>query len=166
MSKMTAEDFADTIRAAKNSLGRTLCREYDGAIQRALVVETWAHQGYGKHTTNRDGINYGAGRVYIMSFRGHNALNIATGKEGEPSCVWIREVYPTEGLTSKEARSPFTLTKAMHIDRTLDGLPIGGEGLWLEGEAAQESRILDLTAAKKAEGELPTNCIGVYRLNL
>ncbi len=166
MTKIGPEEFRDTTQAAKRALGRTIYRRQGSDIYQVLVVETWAHEGYGKHTTNRDGINYGAGRIYVMFHRGHNALNVATGKEGEPSCIWIRDVYPLVGLSHKQAKSPFTFTKAMQIDRSLDGFPIDGEDLWMEGDPAPESRILDLTAVKKAAGDLPTNCIGVYRLNL
>ncbi len=162
MGKMERSEFEDATQATIDCVGRVLCRKSGDQAYRALIVEVWTHEGYGKHTANREGMAYTAGRIYVMSHRGHNALNIAAGHEGEPSCVWIREVYPLNGLTHNDCKKPFTFTKAMHIDRSLDGEWVNGDEIWIEGERTPTRKIVDMTQ----ERDKPENCVGCYRLHL
>jgi len=55
----------------------------------------------------------------------HWMLNIVTGEKGYPAAVLIRGAGDFDG--------PAKLTKALHIDRVLNGKPASGtSGLWME----------------------------------
>ena len=41
---------------------------------------------------------YTPGTIFIMPFRGHYFLNMATDKKGKPSCVLIRQVSVNEKM--------------------------------------------------------------------
>ena len=65
-------------------------------------------------------------------------FNVVTGKEGFPEAVLIRGVEGYNG--------PGKLTKAMQIDRSLNGIDmISSDELWIEDDGMRP----DYTAAKR-----------------
>jgi len=126
------------IELAPVLLGKILCRRQNDEILRYRITETecyvandtacHAHRG----KTPRNSVMFEAGgAVYVYLCYGiHNLLNVVTGKIGEPEAVLIRGV---EGFNG-----PGKLTKAMDIDRNLNGVDlIISEELWIEDDGVQ-----------------------------
>jgi DNA-3-methyladenine glycosylase len=123
----------DARDVARDLLGAVLVRH--GPTPRlGRILETEAYLGehdlasharFGR--TGRTEVMYGpAGRSYVYLIYGmYDMLNVVCGEEGVPQAVLIRSIEPLGGF---EARSdgPGRLTRALDIDRSLNGLP-----LWL-----------------------------------
>ena len=98
----------NTLKVAKELLGKYLIREVNGEIIGGKIVETEAYCGitdkgahvYGGKKTLRTMPLYGQeGTVYIYSIYGmYVCLNAITEREGEPQGVLIRAIEPLIGL--------------------------------------------------------------------
>src|SRR3989344_5668929 len=89
LKKSDFEDNSDIV--ARNLLGRYLSlRQQSGEIIRARLREIAAYEGSGIRTSRK--IGYSAGTVSISTKFGRKLFDIATGREGEFSCVTIRAV--------------------------------------------------------------------------
>lgn len=158
------------IEVAPDLLGCYLVRRIDGIITKTRIVETEAYEGEedlashaSKGLTPRTSIMYGEpGHLYIYFTYGmHYMLNIVCAPKGTPKAVLIRAVEPiriknqshfAEASRDKEssimnggANGPARLTKALQIDKTLNGLSAMTKkhGLWIEsGEAIQKENIV------------------------
>jgi DNA-3-methyladenine glycosylase len=127
------------LEVARDLLGRTLCRELaDGTVLRGRLVEVEAYDGprdRASHAfrglTKRNRWMFEAGGLaYVYLVYGmHHCLNIVTGDEGDPTAVLLRAAEPP-GTAS--ASGPGRLTRAFHVDRTLDGSSFLTGPLWLE----------------------------------
>jgi len=130
-------DFFDrpAERVARDLLGAWLVvRGLDGRTTRHVVFETEAYLGAhdlachgSKGMTKRNATMFGpAGRWYVYLCYGlHWMLNVVTGDEGVPAAVLIRGVGEHVG--------PGRVTKALGVDRSLDGRPASRRGgLWFE----------------------------------
>lgn len=121
---------------APDLLGKLLCRKTKEGILRYRITETECYYGEGdtachasKGRTERTKILYQkGGTVYVYLCYGiHHLFNVVTGEEGFPQAVLIRGV---EGYTG-----PGRLTKAMAIDRSLNGADIArSDELWIEDD--------------------------------
>lgn len=120
--------------AAPALLGKWLCRRIDDKVLRYRITETecyyseedtacHAHKG----KTERTKVLYekgGTSYVYLC-YGIHNLFNVVTGEEGFPEAVLIRGVEGYNG--------PGKLTKALSIDRSLNGISLCDSGqLWIE----------------------------------
>lgn len=116
-------------------LGKLLCRRLpNGEIRKLRITETECYMGESdsachahRGKTPRCSILYQQGGVaYIYLCYGmHNLLNVVCGPEGFPEAVLIRGVDGYAG--------PGKLTKAMGIDRTLNGADLRSSWeIWLE----------------------------------
>ncbi|MCL2838594.1 MAG: DNA-3-methyladenine glycosylase [Oscillospiraceae bacterium] len=121
-------------------LGKLLCRKLDsGEILRLRITETEAYVGEydtachaHRGKTPRNSVMYEQGGVaYIYLCYGiHNLLNVVSGEADAPEAVLIRGVKGFNG--------PGKLTKAMQIDRTLNGKDLTtSDELWLEDDGTQ-----------------------------
>jgi len=135
---------------ARDLLGTTLCRKLpDGAVLRGRLVEVEAYVGerdlasharFGLTRRNRHMWEDG-GLAYVYLVYGmHHCLNVVTGIAGAPSAVLLRAAEMPNGVS---ASGPGRLTKAFHVDRTLDGASfVRGEALWLEaGEPVPDREV-------------------------
>lgn len=123
-----------TLTVAKDLIGKILVRKLRDKIIRKKIVEIEAyigphdlacHSSRGK--TERNKIMFSeAGTIYVYFTYGmHWMLNIVTEEEGFPSAVLIRGLESVSG--------PARLTKALGIDKSLNGLKLGKKsGLWIE----------------------------------
>jgi DNA-3-methyladenine glycosylase len=119
---------------ARELIGKYLVRETGGSQVAAQIHETEAYVGphdlachAAKGCTPRTAVMFGpAGRWYVYFIYGiHWMLNIVTEAEGYPAAVLLRGAGPWDG--------PAKLTKALSIDKGLNGLPAErGAGLWIE----------------------------------
>lgn len=135
-----------TLVVAKDLIGKYLVREVDGKIIREKIVETEAYVGehdLACHTrsgkTRRNEVMYReAGTIYVYFTYGmHWMLNLVTEKEGCGTAVLIRG---TENITG-----PARLTKALKIDKALNGQKLGKKsGLWIEEDLKIENRKLKI----------------------
>lgn len=151
---------AEPEKVAMGLLGRyIICRQPNGAELRARLTEIAAYEGATKTTSK--GTLWTGGIVSISTKFGQNLLDIATGKEGESSCVTLRggEVE-LEGIV-KECNGPGLLTKQLGITREnknyYNGRSICSDQIWIEGDAVDASKIRTL---KGNSG----NCKGIYKI--
>lgn len=124
------------VELAPRLLGLKLCRRLNDKIIKLRITETEAYFGADdtachahRGKTERTKTLYEAGGVaYVYLCYGiHNLLNIVSGEKDFPQAVLIRGV---EGFAG-----PGKLTKALKIDRTLNGENLmTSEQLWLEDD--------------------------------
>lgn len=140
MKKLLTTDFFNrpTLAVARELIGKYLVREVDGRREAYLIIETEAYDGFAdkashasRGKTPRNEPMFGApGTTYVYFTYGmHWMLNIVCGEKEYPAAVLIR------GLASDESnlKGPARLTKALKIDKTLNGQKLGKKsGLWIE----------------------------------
>jgi len=146
---LTQEYFSgkNTVKIAKNLLGKFLVRKYRGKIIAYMIIEVEAYDGFkdmASHAhhgkTERNKIMFGsAGHWYIYFTYGmHYMLNIVTGPKDYPAAILIRSIkIARPELSQKTANivinGPARLTKALHIDKKINGsIADKKSGLWLE----------------------------------
>lgn len=121
---------------APELLGKLLCRRTDQGILRYRIMETECYYGEedtachaSKGKTERTKVLYekgGTSYVYLC-YGMHSLFNVVSGKEGHPEAVLIRGVTGYNG--------PGKLTRAMKIDRTLNGVDMAySDQLWIEDD--------------------------------
>lgn len=123
-----------TLAVARDLIGKTLVRKIDGKIIRQTIVETEAYVGEhdlachsSRGKTERNKVMYeGPGTIYVYFTYGmHWMLNLVTEEKGCPTAVLIRGTDAVSG--------PARLTKALEIDKSLNGQKLGKKsGLWIE----------------------------------
>jgi DNA-3-methyladenine glycosylase len=139
-----------TLTVARELLGARLVRILDGRRLVGLITEAEAYVGQedlGCHAHSgksaRNAIMFGPpGHAYVYFTYGmHWMLNAVTEREGFPAAVLIRAIRPVEGVEVISARreghgtdGPAKLTRALGIDRALNGVDLCGPaaGLWIE----------------------------------
>jgi DNA-3-methyladenine glycosylase len=119
---------------ARELIGKYLVRRDRRQETSALIVETEAYIGphdlacHGsKGLTPRTQVLFGPpAHWYVYLIYGlHWMVNAVTDDEGHPAAVLLRAAGPWNG--------PGKLTKALAIDKTLNGRPIApSSGLWIE----------------------------------
>ncbi|MDP8236108.1 MAG: DNA-3-methyladenine glycosylase [Candidatus Erginobacter occultus] len=144
----------ETVRVAKELLGKILVRETAGGVISGRILETEAYTGPGdpashavRGPTPRSAIMFGPpGRAYVYFCYGmHHLLNVVTEREGTAGAVLIRSLEPREGLQRMRKNrgrkteaglldGPGKITRALEIDLELNGRDLTqGEGLYLTG---------------------------------
>lgn len=123
---------------AKELLGKYLVRGGGRTTKAYLIIETEAYDGDGDmachaargKTPRNSPMFEHPGTIYVYFTYGmHWMLNIVCREHGFPAAVLIRGV---EGITG-----PARLTKALGIDKQLNGKMLGKEtGLWVEDRGA------------------------------
>jgi len=144
---LEAEFFArPALTVARELLGKYLMREVDGHLQAAMISETEAYIGPHdkachafRGRTPRTSVMFGPPGVWYVYFiyGMHEMLNVVTDKAEYPSAVLIR--------AAGEWIGPGRLTRAMQIDRGLNGMPASrASGLWIEdrGPITPRTKIL------------------------
>ena len=151
----------DTLSLAKDLLGKIMVRRVNDKIMKAKIVETEAYLGikdrachtFNNNKTERNKILYmDCGTLYVYQTYGiHFLLNISSVGENIPEGVLIRAVEPLSDLNifsqnrfnkDYEDLSPYQkknltngpakLTKALLIDKSLNGKDIFGKNLYIE----------------------------------
>jgi len=168
--RLLSRDFysRDTVRVAKNLLGKRLVRVRGRTRMAGRIVEAEAYRGSDdpashayRGKTPRNTPMFGEpGHAYIyFTYGNHYCLNITTQRSGIAGAVLIRALQPLEGIrTMKRLRSlvpeseltngPGKLTKALGIDKSLNEVdmtkwgPLFVEDTEYDGfEIARSSRI-------------------------
>jgi DNA-3-methyladenine glycosylase len=144
---------SDVVKIARELLGKVLFTNIEGVITGGIIVETeaysWKERGchaFGAKKTNRNAIMFEKGGfAYVYLCYGmYNLFNVVTNREGVADAVLIRALEPLEGIPEMALRrgsirdafhltsGPGKLTKAMGIDRKLNGKFLLDDEVWLE----------------------------------
>ncbi|MBU6427259.1 DNA-3-methyladenine glycosylase [Patescibacteria group bacterium] len=142
INKVLTRDFFNrsAVAVARKLLGCILVRKRLGEIERFIITETEAYDGFkdrashasrGKTARNRIMFKP-AGHIYVYFTYGmHWMLNIVTGPEDYPAAVLIRGATSLDGEFS--LNGPARLTKKLGITGALNGKSLGkSAGLWIE----------------------------------
>ena len=142
----------NVVKIARELLGKVLFTNVNGIITAGMIVETeaysWKEKGchaYGAKKTNRNAVMFeGGGHTYVYLCYGmHNLFNIVTNETNIPEAVLIRAVQPVHGIDEMMIRrgnlknefhltsGPGKLTKALGIDRKLNGKFLMGNEVWV-----------------------------------
>ena len=141
-----------TIDVAKQLLGKYLVRKHPEGNTVGRIVETEAYIGprdlachASKGRTARTEVMFGpAGHAYVSFIYGfYNMLNLVTEAEGYPAAVLLRAVEPVDGIELMKTRrqngalrnlasGPGKLCQAFAVDRSLNGVDLRGNVLYLE----------------------------------
>lgn len=153
--KLTESFYQRTnvVKIARDLLGKALFTNIDGVVTGGMIVETeaysWKERGshaYGGKKTNRNAVMFGTGGyTYVYLCYGmYNLFNVVTNREGVADAVLIRGLEPIQGIAEMglrrgPLRNPFhltsgpgKLTKAMGIDRKMNGKFLLDSEVWLE----------------------------------
>jgi len=131
----------DALAVARDLLGLYLVHQ-DGRQRRIRrIVETEAYRGprdLAAHSargrrTARTEVMFGApGHAYVYLIYGFwNCLNVVTATVGVPHAVLLRALEPVANL-KHGTWGPGLLSRAMGIDRSLNGADLCAERLWIE----------------------------------
>ena len=143
---------SDVVRIARDLLGKGLFTQENGVMTGGVIVETEAYsyteQGchaYQNRMTRRNKVMFGeGGHAYVYLCYGiHNLFNVVTNREGKADAVLIRALEPIKGIELMISRlnvknktritsGPGNLTRALGIDRRLNGVRLGSNCLWIE----------------------------------
>jgi len=99
-----------------------------GRLARVTEVEAYTADDPASHSfsgrTARNSSMFGAaGHWYVYLIYGiHHCINLVTGSEGDGQAVLIRAVV-VDGLDPRTTSGPGRLTRALGVDRSLDGAP-------------------------------------------
>lgn len=162
----------DTLLVAKDLLGKIIIRTDNNIIYKARIVETEAYMGiedracqtFGNKKTNRNKIMYeDAGTIYIYQTYGiHYLMNFITRDNNHPEGVLIRAIEPLseidnfslnrfglkyENLSAYQKKNltngPGKITKALAIDKKLNGKNLFTENFYLEDDIKDFQIIAD-----------------------
>ncbi len=159
--RLTPEFYLDknVVKIARSLLGKILFTKIDGVITAGRIVETEAYswKERGSHAyrgkTARNAVMFDQGGVaYVYLCYGiHHLFNIVTNNEGNADAVLIRAVEPVVGIEMMKERrgkisnefqltsGPGKLSKALGIDRNLNGKSLFQNEVWLEDGGASLS---------------------------
>jgi len=153
MKTLTQIFFArDTLRVARELLGKKLVRKFRGNVLSGVICELEAYLGSNdsashafKGQTPRNAVMFGpAGVAYVYFIYGmYYMLNVVTEAEDNPCAILIRAIAPHEGVKYMEryrGRSgknltdgPAKLCQALAINKSLNGWKLAaGKKLWVE----------------------------------
>jgi DNA-3-methyladenine glycosylase len=151
-----------TVALARFLVGKTLVHDLPGGRVSGRIVETEAYpvgDAAGHAFTGRSRANNSLflahGTAYVRFTYGSCWLfNVASEIEGVGAGVLIRALEPLEGIPLMErhrgplrltdlARGPGRLTKALGIDKAIDGLDLCSPGakVWLGGAVRRRGKI-------------------------
>jgi DNA-3-methyladenine glycosylase len=143
----------DVVKIARELLGKVLFTKVNGVITAGIIVETeaysWREKGchaYGSKKTNRNAVMFErGGHAYVYLCYGmHYLFNIVTNEPSVPEAVLIRALEPLHGIDEMSLRrgklknnfhltsGPGKLTKALGIDRKLNGKFLLDDEVWVE----------------------------------
>jgi DNA-3-methyladenine glycosylase len=159
----------NVVKIARELLGKVLFTNVNGIITAGMIVETeaysWKEKGchaYGSKKTNRNAVMFEkGGHTYVYLCYGmHYLFNIVTNEPNIPEAVLIRALEPVHGVEEMMIRrgklsnsfhltsGPGKLTKALGIDRKLNGKFLSGNEVWVE-EGPQRIRPRDIIAGPR-----------------
>jgi len=142
----------DVVLIARSLLGKKLVTCIEGNLTSGLIVETEAYSyrergchAFNNKMTARNKVMFEPGGIaYVYLCYGvHHLFNVVTNQTGKADAVLVRALQPVQGQETMLARmntnsvkritsGPGKLTKAMGIDRKMNGLSLYIDNLWIE----------------------------------
>jgi DNA-3-methyladenine glycosylase len=139
----------ETTAVARDLLDKVLVRRIDGRTLWGRLVEVEAYLGpddlaahsRGGRRTPRTEVMFGSpGHAYVYFTYGmHWCLNFVTREEGVPQAVLVRALEPGPGVG--RCGGPGLLTRALSIDRALNGAPLAPPDLYVLDDGAPRRRV-------------------------
>jgi len=139
----------DTRVVARDLLDKVLVRELDGRLLwgRLVEVEAYlgprdlaAHSRGGRRTARTEVMFGGPGHAYVYFTYGmHWCLNFVTREMGMPQAVLVRALEPGPGVG--RCGGPGLVTRALSIDRALNGVPLRPPDLYVVDDGARKRRV-------------------------
>lgn len=137
---------------AKELLGKVLFTRIGNQLTGGIIVETeaYSYRERGCHafdnlrTTRTEVMFKTGGHAYVYLCYGiHEMFNIVTNKQDKPEAILIRALQPMEGISTMMSRmnvqrlfkltsGPGKLTRAMGINRSLNGTLLTDKRIWVE----------------------------------
>ena len=150
-----------TVDVAKQLLGKYLVRKHPDGDSIGRIVETEAYIGpqdlachAAKGRTKRTEVMFGAaGHAYVYFIYGfYNMLNLVTEAKDYPAAVLVRAVEPMDGIELMKQRrksnvlrnlasGPGKLCQAFAVDRTLNGVDLSGNVLYVEDRSEPAPKV-------------------------
>jgi DNA-3-methyladenine glycosylase len=142
----------DVVLIARSLLGKKLVTISEGKLTSGLIVETEAYSyrergchAFNNKMTARNKVMFESGGIaYVYLCYGvHHLFNVVTNQTGKADAVLIRALQPVQGQETMLARmntnsikritsGPGKLTKAMGIDRKMNGLSLVIDNLCID----------------------------------
>ena len=144
-----------SLDSAQELLGHDIVSNVGGETRRVRITKTRSFDGVGNRSSNMEGMSQEAGHVFIMKHRSGKFLNITTGKQGDPTVVWIEEA--TNVATGETLKSNKLISHLGLDNADLEPIFTGSRAI-VQGE--KPSKIDRLSPA--AEGASP-NTTGIFR---
>ena len=150
--KLLDESFfaRETTVVARDLLDKVLVREIDGQKLWGRLVEVEAYLGpqdiaahsKGGRRTPRTEVMFGEpGRAYVYFTYGmHWCLNFVTREAGMPQAILVRALEPGPGVG--RCGGPGLVTRALGIDRALNGVPLVPPDLYVVDDGAPKRRVI------------------------
>jgi DNA-3-methyladenine glycosylase len=158
----------NVVKIAKELLGKVLYTRIGRRTTAGMIVETEAYSSrergchaYLRRRTSRNDVMFGeGGHAYVYLCYGiHDLFNVVTNEADEPEAVLVRALEPMEGIkwmlermgTNTEKRitsGPGKLTKALGIDRRMNGLALWSDQLWIEDRGINVTRQAIVASAR------------------
>jgi DNA-3-methyladenine glycosylase len=139
----------ETTAVARDLLGKVLVRTVAGGELWGRLVEVEAYLGpddlaahsSGGRRSPRNEVMYGEpGHAYVYFTYGmHFCLNFVTREAGGPQAVLVRALEPGPGVD--RCGGPGLVTRALKIDRTVNGLPLRPPDIYLVDDGAPRGRV-------------------------
>ncbi|HPQ08404.1 MAG TPA: DNA-3-methyladenine glycosylase [Bacteroidia bacterium] len=151
----------NVVEIAKELLGKVLVTKINGKITTGIIVETEAYNGiydkachaYNGRKTERNKVMYEEGGIsYVYFCYGmHYLFNVVTNQKNVPDAVLIRGIIPQKGkdiifqrISEKSLKKgvlngPGKVTKALKIDKSLNGASLMSNKIWIEDEGIKIS---------------------------
>ncbi len=169
MKKIPASFFQShqVVQLAEELLGCELCTTINGVLTTGIITETEAYAGKGDKAchahmgrfTKRTSVMYESGGIaYIYLCYGiHHLFNIVTNTKGNADAVLIRAIEPKTGIDimlSRRKKSkldktlssgPGNVSKALGLDKSLNGISVCGEKIWLQNTQKEPVNIVKTT---------------------
>lgn len=140
-SKLPRSFYArEALSVARELIGQHLVHVNSHGRQVGRIVETEAYQGptdlaahSSRGRTKRTEVMFGpAGHAYVYLIYGFwDCLNVVCATEGVPHAVLIRALEPVAGIANT-THGPGLLCRALHVERSLNGIDVTGDVLWIE----------------------------------
>jgi DNA-3-methyladenine glycosylase len=134
---------------ARDLLDKVLVREIDGQVLwgRLVEVEAYlgpddlaAHSRLGRRTARTEVMFGEPGHAYVYFTYGmHWCLNFVTREAGVPQAVLVRALEPGPGVG--RCAGPGLVTRALSIDRALNGAPLQPPDLYVVDDGAPNRRV-------------------------
>ncbi|RJG03672.1 DNA-3-methyladenine glycosylase [Noviherbaspirillum sedimenti] len=151
MRKLPRSFYArDTVKVARELLGKYLVHVIDGVPHIGRIVETEAYIGVhdlaahsSRGITPRTRVMFGPpGFAYVYLIYGmYHCINVVTEREGNGAAVLLRALEPIRNLDGKTS-GPGLLCKAMGIDLRLNAHDLSSDDLYIADDGAPQSQTI------------------------